>query len=62
MAMANAAANVPTTAMSGNGTIAVPVTASAAAIKMSMYHDAASDKLGREDQIRRRSRLLYVVA
>jgi hypothetical protein len=48
--------------MSGNGTIAVPVTASAAAIKMSMYHDAASDKLGREDQIRRRSRLLYVVA
>jgi len=64
MAMANAAAaaNVPTTTMSGNGVIAVPVTASTAAIRRSTHHDAASRKLGREDQIRRRSRLLYVVA
>ena len=61
-AKAAAATSVPTTAMSGKGAMAIPATASVAAMRMSRSDDAASHRLGREDQIRRRSRLLYVVA
>lgn len=53
-----AAASIPPTAKKGRGAMAIPQVASVEAISTSTADDAMSHKLGREDHMRRRSRLV----